>query len=108
MVAAGSVRSWSRCAVRRGPGPATGSRSCHPRDRARDVTAAFADPTVTAVPATVGGDDLITVTPHLDDAVLRANPKPYFGYSDNTNLLNHLHRLGIVVDAVARRISVRY
>ncbi|RIV39487.1 S66 family peptidase [Micromonospora radicis] len=76
--------------------PTTRIMGADPRDRARDLTAAFADPTITAVLATVGGDDLITVTPHLDDAVLRANPKPYFGYSDNTNLLNHLHRLGIV------------
>lgn len=76
--------------------PTTRAREADPRERARDLTAAFADPTVTAVLATVGGDDQITVTPHLDDAVLRANPKPFFGYSDNTNLLNHLHRLGIV------------
>lgn len=76
--------------------PTTRVLGADPRDRARDLTAAFADPTVTAVLATVGGDDLITVTPHLDDAVLRANPKPYFGYSDNTNVLNHLHKLGIV------------
>lgn len=76
--------------------PTTRAADADPRDRARDLTAAFADPSVTAVLATVGGDDQITVVPHLDDAVLRANPKPYFGYSDNTNLLNHLHRLGIV------------
>ncbi|MGK5672833.1 S66 family peptidase [Micromonospora sp. URMC 106] len=76
--------------------PTTRVMGADPRDRARDLTAAFADPTITAVLATVGGDDQITVTPHLDDAVLRANPKPFFGYSDNTNLLNHLHRLGIV------------
>ncbi|WDZ86861.1 S66 family peptidase [Micromonospora cathayae] len=76
--------------------PTTRAVHADPRDRARDVTAAFADPTVTAVLATVGGDDQLTVTPHLDDAVLRANPKPFFGYSDNTNLLNHLHKLGIV------------
>ncbi|MER7458330.1 S66 peptidase family protein [Micromonospora sp. NPDC126480] len=76
--------------------PTTRVMGADPRDRARDLTDAFADPTVTAVLATVGGEDLITVTPHLDDAVLRANPKPYFGYSDNTNVLNHLHRLGIV------------
>ncbi|MFG3419524.1 S66 peptidase family protein [Micromonospora sp. NPDC048063] len=76
--------------------PTTRVMDADPRDRARDLTAAFADPTITAVLATIGGDDLITVTPHLDDAVLRANPKPYFGYSDNTNVLNHLHRLGIV------------
>ncbi|WBB64970.1 S66 peptidase family protein [Micromonospora sp. WMMD812] len=76
--------------------PTTRMAGADPRDRARDLTAAFADPSITAVLATVGGDDLITVTPHLDDAVLRANPKPYFGYSDNTNVLNHLYRLGIV------------
>ncbi|MER7888269.1 S66 peptidase family protein [Micromonospora sp. NPDC094482] len=76
--------------------PTTRVLGADPRDRARDLTAAFADPSITAVLATVGGDDLITVTPHLDDAVLRANPKPYFGYSDNTNVLNHLYRLGIV------------
>ncbi|WP_422753341.1 S66 family peptidase [Micromonospora sp. WMMD708] len=76
--------------------PTTRQTRADPRDRARDLTAAFADPTVTAVLATVGGDDLITVTPHLDDEVLRANPKPYFGYSDNTNVLNHLYRLGMV------------
>ncbi|MEU5913057.1 S66 peptidase family protein [Micromonospora sp. NPDC047527] len=76
--------------------PTTRVAGADPRDRARDLTAAFADPTITAVLATVGGDDLITVTPYLDDDVVRANPKPYFGYSDNTNVLNHLYRLGIV------------
>ncbi|TDC78098.1 LD-carboxypeptidase [Micromonospora sp. KC606] len=76
--------------------PTTRLAGADPRDRARDVSAAFADPTITAVLATVGGDDLITVTPFLDDVVIRANPKPYFGYSDNTNILNHLYRLGIV------------
>ncbi|MFE9688812.1 S66 peptidase family protein [Micromonospora sp. NPDC005806] len=76
--------------------PTTRVMGADPRDRARDLTAAFADPSITAVLATVGGDDLITVTPYLDDAVLRANPKPYYGYSDNTNILNHLYRLGMV------------
>ncbi|MEU0151436.1 S66 family peptidase [Micromonospora fulviviridis] len=76
--------------------PTTRQTGADPRDRARDLTAAFADPSVTAVLATVGGDDLNTVTPFLDDAVLRANPKPYYGYSDNTNVLNHLYRLGTV------------
>jgi muramoyltetrapeptide carboxypeptidase LdcA involved in peptidoglycan recycling len=65
-------------------------------DRARDLHAAFADPDIGAVLATIGGDDQITVLRHLDPDVLRANPKPFFGYSDNTNLLNYLWRLGIV------------
>ncbi|MEO3923534.1 S66 peptidase family protein [Micromonosporaceae bacterium B7E4] len=76
--------------------PTTRALDADPRGRARDLTAAFADPSITAVLATIGGEDQITVVPHLDDAVLRANPKPFFGYSDNTNLLAHLFDLGVV------------
>ncbi|SNS89310.1 Muramoyltetrapeptide carboxypeptidase LdcA (peptidoglycan recycling) [Asanoa hainanensis] len=67
-----------------------------PADRARDVMAAFADPTIDAVLATIGGDDQLRILRHLDPAVLRANPKPFFGYSDNTTLLNYLSGLGII------------
>ncbi|PSL39316.1 muramoyltetrapeptide carboxypeptidase LdcA involved in peptidoglycan recycling [Labedella gwakjiensis] len=63
--------------------------------RAADVTAAFADPTIRAVLATVGGDDQITVVPHIDTDVLAANPKPFLGYSDNTHLHNLLWGLGV-------------
>src|SRR5215475_7862970 len=65
-------------------------------DRVADLHAAFADPEITAVLATIGGDDQITLLRHLDDDLLRAHPKPFFGYSDNTNLLHHLYELGIV------------
>lgn len=63
--------------------------------RAKDITAAFADPTIRAVLATLGGDDQITVIPHIDSEVLAANPKPFLGYSDNTNLHNMLWNLGV-------------
>ncbi len=76
--------------------PTTRVLGTPPKDRARDLHAAFADPSITAVLATIGGDDQITVLRHLDSALLQANPKPFFGYSDNTNLLNHLWSLGIV------------
>jgi muramoyltetrapeptide carboxypeptidase LdcA involved in peptidoglycan recycling len=76
--------------------PTTRVMGTAPVDRARDLHAAFSDPTITAVLATIGGDDQITVLRHLDPDLLRANPKPYFGYSDNTNLLNYLFGLGIV------------
>lgn len=76
--------------------PTTRRMNATPADRAADLHAAFADDTVTAVIATIGGDDQITVLPHLDADLLRANPKPFFGYSDNTNLLAHLSSLGIV------------
>jgi muramoyltetrapeptide carboxypeptidase LdcA involved in peptidoglycan recycling len=64
-------------------------------DRARDVEAAFADPAIDVVLATIGGDDEIRVLPHLSLEVLRANPKPFFGYSDNTNLHVVLWNLGV-------------
>jgi muramoyltetrapeptide carboxypeptidase LdcA involved in peptidoglycan recycling len=65
-------------------------------DRAADIEAAFADQTIKAVLASIGGDDQITVLPHVNAEVVRANPKPFFGYSDNTNLLNLLFNLDIV------------
>ncbi len=76
--------------------PTTRRMDATPQERAADITAAFADPSIKAVVAAIGGDDQITVVPHLDDEVIRANPKPFFGYSDNTNLLAHLWRLGVV------------
>jgi muramoyltetrapeptide carboxypeptidase LdcA involved in peptidoglycan recycling len=76
--------------------PSTRVLRCAAQDRAWDVTAAFADPEIAAVLAVIGGDDQITVVPHLDADVIRANPKPFFGYSDNTNLLHFLWGLGIV------------
>ena len=66
-----------------------------PRDRARDVNAAFANPEIKALMAVIGGSDQITILPYLDPEVIAANPKAYFGYSDNTNLLNYLWRAGI-------------
>jgi muramoyltetrapeptide carboxypeptidase LdcA involved in peptidoglycan recycling len=44
--------------------------------------------------ASIGGDE-ITALPYLDPAVVTANPKPFAGYSDNTNLLNWLWHLGL-------------
>jgi muramoyltetrapeptide carboxypeptidase LdcA involved in peptidoglycan recycling len=45
--------------------------------------------------ATVGGEDQITVIPHLDAASITSDPKPFLGYSDNTNLLNWLWTNGV-------------
>lgn len=63
--------------------------------RAADINAAFADPRIRAVIATTGGDDEVTVVPHVDTAIVRNDPKPFFGYSDNTNLHHLLWGLGV-------------
>ncbi|MFZ3495245.1 S66 family peptidase [Streptomyces sp. 5.8] len=76
--------------------PTTRKMGATPQERAADLHAAFADPEIKAVIASIGGDDQITLLPHLDADLLRAHPKPFFGYSDNTNLLLHLRNLGLV------------
>lgn len=76
--------------------PTTRKMHSSPQERAADLHAAFADPQIKAVITSIGGDDQITVLKHLDADLLRANPKPFFGFSDNTNLLAYLYSLGIV------------
>ncbi|MEV0260215.1 S66 peptidase family protein [Streptomyces sp. NPDC050617] len=76
--------------------PTTRTMGATPEERAADLHAAFADPDIKAVISSVGGDDQLTVLPHLDRDLIRAHPKPFFGYSDNTNLLLFLRNSGIV------------
>lgn len=76
--------------------PTTRRMGTTPQERAADIHAAFADPDIKAVIASIGGDDQITVLPYLDRKLIRANPKPFFGMSDNTNLLVYLRNTGIV------------
>lgn len=65
------------------------------QDRADDLNSAFRDPAIRAVLATIGGEDQITVIPHLDADAVRADPKPFLGYSDNTNILAWLWSQGV-------------
>ncbi|MFC4783441.1 S66 family peptidase [Nocardioides sp. MAHUQ-72] len=75
--------------------PTTRKLGASARERADDLNAAFADPEIRAVLATMGGEDQITVVPHLDADAVRADPKPFLGYSDNTNLLSWLWTQGV-------------
>lgn len=75
--------------------PTTRELDASPQARAADVNAAFADPAIRAIVATIGGDDQILVVPHLDPTLPVVDPKPFVGYSDNTNILNWLWGLGV-------------
>jgi len=75
--------------------PTTRRLGASVQDRAADLMDAFADPSIKAVLATIGGDDLLEVLPFLDPAVITASPKAFVGYSDNTNLLNWLWNVGV-------------
>ena len=52
--------------------------------RAADLMAAFADPSIAGIVATIGGEDAIRLLRHLDLDVIAAHPKPLLGYSDTT------------------------
>lgn len=75
--------------------PTTRRLNATPWDRAADLMAAFADPAIAGLLATIGGDDQLTVLPYLDPDLVAAHPKPFAGFSDNTNLLNWLWNQGL-------------
>jgi muramoyltetrapeptide carboxypeptidase len=55
-------------------------------DRVDDLHTAFADPSVDGILCTRGGWGSAELLPHLDSALIRANPKVFLGYSDHTSL----------------------
>jgi len=70
--------------------------AANPRARAADIHAAFTDPDISGVFATIGGEDQLRVLRHLQPELLRDNPTRFFGMSDNTNLNLALWNAGIV------------
>lgn len=67
-----------------------------PKLRADDINAAFANPEVKAIIATIGGDDSVRILEYLDLDVIRKNPKIIMGYSDATTFLTYLNQQGLV------------
>jgi muramoyltetrapeptide carboxypeptidase len=57
-----------------------------PEERAADLHEAFADPEVSVVLCSIGGNHSNQVVPHLDFDLIRANPKIFQGFSDMTVL----------------------
>ena len=75
--------------------PTTRQVGATAQERAADINAAFADPAIRGILAVIGGEDQITVIPHLDAGLARRDPKPFLGMSDNTNLHHWLWANGI-------------
>lgn len=65
------------------------------QDRAADIMSAFNDSSIKAIIASVGGTDQIKLLKLLKSDIIQANPKPFFGFSDNTHLHIYLSNLGI-------------
>lgn len=75
--------------------PTTRKMNSSLKDRARDIMAAFGDKNNKAVFTSTGGWDQLELIKLLDKQVFLDNPKPFFGYSDNTHLHLFLWNLGI-------------
>lgn len=58
----------------------------NPQARADDLHAAWADPSIDGIIATIGGEDSIRLLPYLDGKLIAANPKAFMGFSDTTTL----------------------
>jgi muramoyltetrapeptide carboxypeptidase len=60
-------------------------------DRAGEINSMFSDDSVDLVMASQGGWGCARILHLLDYEIIRANPKPFFGYSDLTACLNAIH-----------------
>ena len=75
--------------------PTTRKNGSALKDRANDLMEAFSDKNVKAIFTTIGGTDQIQLLKYLDPKIIKTNPKPFFGFSDNTHIINYLWKLGI-------------
>lgn len=75
--------------------PTTRQLNASTEERARDIVAAFSDPEIKAVIASIGGDDQVTYIHKMSPEVFIKNPKLFLGYSDNSHLCNFLFQHGI-------------
>jgi muramoyltetrapeptide carboxypeptidase len=66
-------------------------------ERVSDLHAAFADESIDGILCTRGGWGSAELLPHLDADLIRANPKPFIGYSDHTSLHIWLQRFAGLV-----------
>lgn len=75
--------------------PTTKKLGASREERERDLIAAFENPDIKAVIATIGGDDQVTYIKNLPSEPFINNPKPFFGFSDNSHFANFLFLNGI-------------
>ena len=75
--------------------PTTKKVGASGEERSKDLIDAYENKEIKAVIASLGGDDQITYIKKLPKEPFINNPKPFFGYSDNTHFINHLWLCGI-------------
>ena len=70
------------------PNSMRGEKYLHenPQARAEDFMWAFSQPDIKGIIANIGGNDSIRLLPHINENIIRNNPKVFIGYSDILNL----------------------
>jgi muramoyltetrapeptide carboxypeptidase LdcA involved in peptidoglycan recycling len=75
--------------------PTTKKLGATAEERAKDLISAFENPEIKAVIASIGGNDQVTYIKNLSAEPFVKNPKPFFGFSDNTHFENFLWLNGV-------------
>lgn len=75
--------------------PTTKKLGAAGEERAADLVAAFEDPSIKGIISSIGGNDQVTYIKNLPPEPFMKNPKPFFGYSDNTHFANFLWMHGV-------------
>jgi muramoyltetrapeptide carboxypeptidase LdcA involved in peptidoglycan recycling len=70
--------------------PATARLDATLEEKTNDLIEAFSDPEIKAVISTLGGDIQVTYIKNLPIEPFLNNPKPFFGFSDNSHFANFL------------------
>jgi muramoyltetrapeptide carboxypeptidase LdcA involved in peptidoglycan recycling len=70
--------------------PTTKKVGATKEERAADLIKAFQDKNIKAIITSLGGNDQVTYIKNLPKGPFIKNPKPFFGYSDNTHFMNFL------------------
>lgn len=71
--------------------------SANPKQRAGDINKAFADSSINAIMASIGGNHSNQILDYLDYETIKKNPKPVIGYSDITVLQTAIYaKTGLV------------
>lgn len=65
------------------------------KERTVDLISAFENADIKAVFSSIGGDDQVTYIKNLLKEPFASNPKPFFGFSDNSHFCNFLFLNGI-------------
>ena len=70
--------------------PTTKKLGASGEERSKDLISAFENPEIKGVISSLGGDDQVTYVKNLPSEPFAKNPKPFFGFSDNSHLCNFL------------------